>query len=271
MAGCGQPDGEAIRYVTVQRGSDPRDFDLVALGGGGPIHAYGIAQELGMRRIVVPTDPGLFSASGIASADFTHDYLVSYLRRTGHAESEELARLMASLFVRAHADLAREGVDPPARLFVPSLDLRYVGQSTEINITLPHAKAGERIDLEAFVAAFHASHERLYTYSVPAEPVELVNLRLRAIGKVPKGSIAAPTQAGHSGPTSSRPAWFPGAGVVQCPVWSRDRLPAGQTLRGPAIIQEMSSATIVPPDALIEMDRFGNLIVTLPQGASPPA
>lgn len=257
---------EAIRYVTVQRGSDPRDFDLVALGGGGPIHAYGIAQELGMGRIVVPTDPGLFSASGIASADFTHDYLVSYLRRAEHADGEEVARLVASLFERAHADLGREGVDPAARRFVPSVDLRYVGQSTEINVALPGASAGERIDLKAFVAAFHRSHERLYTYSVPAEPVELVNLRLRAIGEVPKGSGAPSRQGGSTGPTSQRPAWFPGVGLVQCPVWSRDRLPAGEAISGPAIIQEMSSATIVPPGALIETDRVGNLVVTLPRG-----
>jgi N-methylhydantoinase A len=256
---------EAIRYVTVQRGVDPRGFDLVAFGGGGPIHAYGVAEDLGLRRFIVPIDPGLFSARGIALADFTHDYLVSLVQPVQRVNVRQLEASLASLKERAHTDLESEGVKPDARDLVPSLDLRYLGQSTEINVQLPANLNVGKIDLAAFVAEFHRRHEELYTYSVPNEPVELVNLRLRAIGRVPKPPRAALSDKGSRKPTTSRRAWFPQGGVVETPVWRREDLAAHIHLKGPAIIQEMSSATIVPPGAVLDVDAIGNLLVTLPQ------
>lgn len=256
---------EAIRYVTVQRGVDPRGFDLVAFGGGGPIHAYGVAEDLGLRRFIVPIDPGLFSARGIALADFTHDYLVSLVQPVERVDVRQLAVGLAGLQERANVDLTSEGVEPEARDLVPSLDLRYLGQSTEINVQLSKDQSGGTIDLAAFVAEFHRRHEELYTYSVPNEPVELVNLRLRAIGRVSKPPRAALSGKGSGKATASRRAWFPQNGVVDTPVWHRENLTAHTHLKGPAIIQEMSSATIVPPGAVVDVDAIGNLLVTLPQ------
>lgn len=252
---------EAIRYVTVQRGLDPRSFDLVAFGGGGALHAYGIANDLGLKRIIVPINPGLFSARGIALADFTHDYLSSLVQPIERVDVKQLTATLATLKEKAHADLESEGVKMEARLLQPSLDLRYMGQSTEINVTLPLAADG-LMDLSAYVAEFHRRHEELYTYSVPGEPVELVNLRLRAVGKVSKPPMQALTKQGNGKPTGKRKAWFPG-GMVDTPVWHRDNLSAGMTIEGPAIVQEMSSATIVPPGATLKVDAIGNLLVTL--------
>lgn len=256
---------EAIRYVTVQRGVDPRGFDLVAFGGGGPLHAYGIAEDLGLRRIIVPIDPGLFSARGIALADFTHDYLSSLVQPIERVDTKLLAAALKALTARAEADLESEGVAPAARVLTPSLDLRYLGQSTEINVQLPEGESIATIDLAAYVAKFHKRHEELYTYSVPTEPVELVNLRLRAIGRVPKLPRAALSATGSGKPAGKRRAWFSTGGVVETPVWRRADLAAGMRLEGPAIVQEMSSATIVPPGAVLEVDAIGNLLVTLPQ------
>jgi N-methylhydantoinase A len=149
-----------------------------------------------------------------------------------------------------------------ARVLQPSLDLRYMGQSTEINVQLPVATEG-MLDLAAYVAEFHRRHEELYTYSVPGEPVELVNLRLRAVGKVAKPPREALTRKSGGGPVGRRKAWFTG-GMVDTPVWQRTDLAAGMNIDGPAIVQEMSSATIVPPGAVLEVDAFGNLLVTLP-------
>ena len=255
---------EAIRYVTVQRGVDPRGFDLVAFGGGGPLHAYGVADDLGLRRFIVPIDPGLFSARGIALADFTHDYLVSLVQPIERVDTAQLASSLATLQERANADLASEGVKPEARSLLPSLDLRYLGQSTEINVQLPADQPGKTIDLPAFVAQFHKRHEELYTYSVPNEPVELVNLRLRAIGRVGKPPRAAVSQKGKSKPVGVRRAWF-SQGIVETPVWRRADLAAGAQIEGPAIVQEMSSATIVPPHGALKVDAIGNLLVTLSQ------
>ncbi len=256
---------EAIRYVTVQRGVDPRGFDLVAFGGGGPIHAYGVAEDLGLRRFIVPIDPGLFSARGIALADFTHDYLVSLVEPIERVDVSQLGRSLASLKVRAHADLESEGVRLDARDLVPSLDLRYFGQSAEINAQLPADQNAADIDLAAFVNKFHRRHEELYSYSVPNEPVELVNLRLRAIGRVSKPPRAALSGKGSGKPSGSRRAWFLQGGVVATPVWRREDLAAHMALEGPVIVQEMSSSTIVPPGAVLDVDAIGNLLVTLPQ------
>ena len=254
---------EAIRFVTVQRGLDPRSFDLVAFGGGGPLHAYGIANDLGLRRIIVPINPGLFSARGIALADFTHDYMSSLVQPIERVDVKQLAETLEALKKRAHADLESEGVKLEARDLQPSLDLRYMGQATEISVQAPII-AGGKIDLAAFVADFHRRHEELYTYSVPNEPVELVNLRLRAIGRVAKPPREALIAKSGGQPIGSRKAWFAETGMTETPVWHRDHLAAGMKIEGPVIVQEMSSATIVPPKAVLEVDKIGNLLITLP-------
>lgn len=263
---------EAIRFVTVQRGIDPRDFDLVAFGGGGPLHGFGIAADLGLRRMIVPIDPGLFSARGIALADFTHDYLVSMVLPVERVDIGKLEAALLRLKDLADADLASEGVAPDARILVVSLDLRYHGQSTEINVQLGSeqvsasvaAPAPTWIDLQAYVTEFHRRHEVLYTYSVPDEPVELVNLRLRGIGRVPR-PLRLPVQAKQTGSAKGRrPAWFPEGGMIETAVWRRDALAPGTCVRGPLIVEELSSTTIVPPGALVNVDALGNLLVTLP-------
>jgi N-methylhydantoinase A len=256
---------EAIRYITVQRGVDPREFDLVAFGGGGPLHAYGIADEIGIRRIIIPVDPGLFSAQGIALADFTHDYVASVVRSVDRIQVGDLESLLAGLRARAEADLKSEGVEPAAQALQVSLDARYLGQSTEINVQLPSEESGTGIDLKRYVSAFHRRHEELYTYSVPGEPVEIVNLRLRAVGRMTQPSFAK-VPAKQTGPAKAkRRAWFPKTGLIETPVWDRHDIGTDARLRGPLLVQEMSSTTVVPPDAIVTMDGGGNLIVSLHQ------
>jgi N-methylhydantoinase A len=255
---------EAIRYVTVQRGIDPRGFDLAAFGGGGPLHGYGIAADLGLRRMIVPIDPGLFSARGIALADFTHDYLVSFVQPIERVDVPQLERALTRLKQLADADLASESVQENARNLLVSLDLRYLGQSTEINVQLGSATTPAGFDLKAYVAEFHRRHEALYTYSVPGEPVELVNLRLRAVGRVAKPP-RPPMQERRLGRAKRyRNAWFPARGMIETPVWHRDAVAPDARLEGPLIVEEMSSSTIVPPGAVVEMDALGNLLVSLP-------
>jgi N-methylhydantoinase A len=176
---------------------------------------------------------------------------------------KQLGETLEALKKRAHADLESEGVALDARDLQPSLDLRYMGQSTEISVQAPIA-AGGNIDLAAFVADFHRRHEEMYTYSVPNEPVELVNLRLRAIGRVAKPPREALIVKAGGKPTGSRKAWFAETGMTETPVWHRDDLTTGMKLEGPMIVQEMSSATIVPPKAVLEVDKIGNLLITLP-------
>lgn len=253
---------EAIRFVSVQRGVDPRDFDLCVFGGGGPIHAFSIADELGMRRIVVPNNPGLFSASGIAVADFTHDYSVSILKP---AASIDLARLEAAydeLRRRADADFDIEGVPRERRRYQRSADIRYVGQTSEINIRTVADDSGARFDLAAHLAEFHRQHEMVYTYSVPEEPTEIVNVRLRAIGVVDKPKQRSARVSGAAKAAGKRELWF--SDKVTAQVYDRKGLAAGTVIKGPAVIQELSSATIVPPGGKATVDPQENILLELP-------
>jgi N-methylhydantoinase A len=253
---------EAIRFVSVQRGVDPREFDLCVFGGGGPIHAFSIADQLGMRRIVVPNNPGLFSASGIAVADFTHDYSVSILKPASGIDLAALERAYADLRKRAEVDFDLEGVPHERRRYQRSADMRYVGQTSEINIRVAAEDSSGRIDLAAYLAEFHRQHEMVYTYCVPDEPVEIVNIRLRAIGVVEKPGQRASRIQGSPRPVARREVWFGGKATAE--VYNRHDLPAGTRISGPAVIQELSSSTIVPPGARAIVDPNENILLEMP-------
>ena len=256
---------EAIRAVTVERGSDPRDYALVAFGGGGPLHAAAVARELGIGRIVVPRHPGLFSARGIATADFSHDYIQSVVKPLADVAAGDAVSILDALAAGAAADLDAEGVAGERRELSPALDLRYVGQSTEI--TVPLADAGDPLPA-GFAAAeerFHELHERLYSYRVPDEPVELVNVRLRAVGHVDRPPLARIGGRGAAaGPAGVRPVLLPDAPEARpVPVYRRARLAAGAALAGPALVEEASSTTLVLDRMSVAVDAHGNMIVTL--------
>ena len=259
---------EAIGTVTTERGSDPRDYALVAFGGGGPLHAAAVARELGIGRVIVPRYPGLFSARGIATADFVHDYIQSVVRQVADVSADSVTEIMDSLARRANADLDSEKISAGDRELVHAFDLRYVGQTTEIAVPLTGGIRSHRDGFGAVVARFHDMHERLYSYSVPGEPVELVNVRLHAVGRV--GTLPLPA-AGEAGggtePAGARPVVLPGRTAWQpVAVYRREQLAPGASLPGPALIEEASSATVVLERMRAEVDPFGNLILAPDDG-----
>jgi N-methylhydantoinase A len=253
---------EAIRFVSVQRGVDPREFDLCVFGGGGPIHGFSIADELGMGRIVVPRNPGLFSASGIAAADFTHDYSISILKPAAGIDLGRLESAYRELRTRADADFDTEGVVRERRRYQRSADMRYIGQTSEINIRHAADDPSQPVDLGAYLAEFHRQHEMVYTYSVPDEPVEIVNIRLRAVGVVDKPAQRAPKIEGVARPVATRDVWF--TQPTRTSVYDRQHLAPGTRIAGPAVIQELSSATIVPPGATATIDAQENILLQMP-------
>jgi N-methylhydantoinase A len=255
---------EAIRFVSIQRGSDPRDFDLFAFGGGGPIHACSVAKELGMSRVIVPPNPGLFSASGIAVANFTHHYSVSILKHVAQIENSAIHSAFNLLLDRARSDLDAEGVPLDRQRFERSLDLRYVGQTTEINVHTNADDWRKPLDMDQFVQEFHIQHHAIYTYSVPSEPVEIVNIRVKAVGIVDKPRLNAMSRdpSRDRQRTSVRKVWFsPRAGYQATKIFWRDDLGEGLSIAGPAIIQELSSATVVPPGSTANFDAAGNILL----------
>ena len=263
---------EAIRTVTVERGSDPRDYALVAFGGGGPLHAADVARELGLSQIIVPRHPGLFSARGIATADFNHDYIQSVVRPISDVSASDIKTNIAALERQAATDLDAEGIAENRREMAPALDLRYLGQTTEITVPLTGSAASLSDGFGEIVGQFHQLHERLYTYSVPDEPVELVNVRLRAAGTVDKPPLPPAEGTGKTpAPASERPVLLPdAAGAQTVPVYKRDQLAPGAALAGPALVEEPSTTTLILANMEITIDAYENLIINLlPSGQTP--
>ncbi|MBH69197.1 MAG: hypothetical protein CMM58_12645 [Rhodospirillaceae bacterium] len=254
---------EAIRAVTIENGSDPRSYSLVAFGGGGPLHAAAVAQELGIARIIIPKHPGLFSARGIGTADFNHDYIRSIVRPFLEISSERILDVFSELEESARRDLDVEKIDPINRRLVNSFDLRYVGQTTEINVPLIWSEKCRDFKKKVVVDQFHKIHLDRYSYNVEDEPVELVNIRLRAVGLIDKPPIQVNCIENiEVTPNKERQVLLPGSKVRQTiPVYKRNSLNIEGKLIGPAIIEEESSTTLVLQGMEITVDQFENIVI----------
>ncbi len=254
---------EAIRTITIENGSDPRNYSLVAFGGGGPLHASAVAKELGITRIIIPKHPGLFSARGIATADFSHDYIRSIVRSFSQITFQEVLGIFSDLEQNAQIDLELENIEPKNRRLIHSFDLRYVGQTTEINIPAIWSTKGKVLEKDQVINHFHQVHEDRYSYSVKGEPVELVNIRLRAIGLIDKPPLQTNSSKTSNGaPSNERQVLLPNSKTLQTiPVYQRDSLNQTRKLNGPAIIEESSSTTLVLQGMEITVDQFENIII----------
>ena len=249
----------AIRVTSVERGHDPRDFTLVAFGGAGALHACDLAASLRMPRVLVPRFPGGLSAAGILRSDVIKDYSQSLLLAAGSPGiGKRMETVFRALEKRANSDLRDEGFAPKKRKLERRLDLRYAGQGFEITVV------ATRSFLKAF-RQFHIAHEQRYGYADPARAVEVVGVRVRAIGvtdKPPLGRAGKGTGGAGSALTKRSPVWFDGR-MRSTAFYDRDRLPPGSRVRGPAIINEYSATTVVPPGWRMHVDAHGNLVLTL--------
>ena len=258
----------AMRLISVQRGYDPRDFVLVAFGGAGPLHANALADELGLPTILIPPSPGVASAIGLLMTDMKHEFVATRRRLLGDTEPAELAATFAGFEEEASRLLAAEREDWLSVTLARTLELRYRGQSHELQITLPPGKLAPA-ELERARSQFEEAHMRAYGYTAPDDPIELVNLRLTAIGKLP--TLARKTVERGSGDPSravkgSRPLWFRDSGKeTQCTVYDRYLLRGGDTLPGPALVEEMDSCTVVLPGYQARVDEHGNLALSRAQ------
>ncbi len=257
----------ALRLVSVQRGYDLRELALVSFGGAGPVHACALARDTGALAVVVPPAPGLASSVGLLATDLEHDFAVSLVAPADEADAGAVERAFAALEARGRAALSGEGVAGGRVAYRRAVDLRYTGQSHEIAVEVD-TDAGilDRAALDELVVRFHAEHRRAYGFSAPGEPVELVALRLTAVGRIPQPEPArlAPHAQGEgpAAPQGTRPVHFAEAGgFVACAVHARERLGAGAVVAGPAIVEEVDSATVVHPGFSARVDTFGNLLV----------
>lgn len=253
-----------LRIVSVERGFDPRNFALVAFGGAGPMHACALAEELEMGEIVVPPNPGMFSALGLLTADLFHDHSRALVRRVDEIVPEEIEGLFEEMEAAGRETLLREGLDSDSMSFRRQLDLRYLGQSYELSIDIPKY---DRVDvLRRGVEAFHARHREIYGYGAEDEPVELVNVRVRAVGEIPQPQLRDWAPAETEAP-SHRDVYFEASDSWHStPVYDRKGLAQGASIEGPAIIEQYDSTTVVYPGWRVDVDNYGILSLRRVEG-----
>jgi N-methylhydantoinase A len=258
----------AIREVSVQQGYAPREFPLVCAGGAGPLHAAGIAAELGIVRIVVPRDASIFCAAGMLRTDLRHDYVRSCAQTLGRgaAGAGRLRRVLGEMLAQARRALGAEGIALSRQRVRYRLDLRYAGQYHEVTVEVS-ARALAAADWDAVRERFHAQHDRLYGYALRAEgtAVELLNARLSASGvtqKPPQRREPRRAPGCAHALKGTRPVYRPERkGYRAVPVFDGDRLGHGNRLRGPAIIESANTSILVPSGWRVEYDVLGNCVM----------
>jgi len=256
----------ALRVVSVEKGYDPERFALVAFGGAGPLHAGPLAQLLGTPTILIPPYPGLLSALGLLATDIQHDLMRTFVQRGPQYDLAGMEAVYQALYAEAAAHLAAEGLPPERRSFQRLADLRYARQGFEVTVDFP----GEAVSAAAVaqvIQAFHRRHEQLYTYAAPDTPVEIVNLRLRAVGQMEKLTLPRIVTAPVAGTTpdlvQTRPVYFSGEGFRATPVYARATLQATHVVSGPAIVDQLDATTVIFPGQEAVVDLYGNLLIHL--------
>lgn len=255
---------KGIAVNSIERGHDVREFTLVAFGGAGALHAADLADEMGIRAVIVPTLCGNLSALGLLVSDARHDLVQTYGRLAAESDPAELSRRFEELEAPILERLRRDGFPPPRIELLWTVDARYEGQSYEINVPVAHD-----LDLGVLARDFNALHQRLYAYSSPEENVQLVNLRVTGIGRVPHvhlRRLGAGPDAGRPSaaarPKAHRPTFFFGHGFLEVPVYERDHLPVGAEIAGPCLVEEVIAGSVITPGWIARADPYGNLILT---------
>jgi N-methylhydantoinase A len=251
----------AIRSVASAKGHNPADFALFAYGGAGPLLATDVNDEVGCGRILVPREPGTLCARGILLSDLTFDFVRTVLSRADDAGWEKVSDAFAMLEKQAEEWLAADDVPTASRVFRRYVEARYEGQSFEVRVEFDRPISD--VSLTTFIAAFHAEHKAQYSYDIQERIVEIVNCRLEAVGVAPKPPMrSAEGQAGMESVIDRRQVHFgANGGWQQAAVHDRAQLTPGTSIAGPAVVEEMSSTTIVPPNHHATVDDIGNLIM----------
>ena len=255
----------AVKGVTTERGLDAGDFALVAYGGAGPLHALAVAREIGIRTVVIPPAPGVFSAFGMLFADLRYDFVRTWFTRLEDADFDRIERIYRELEEECLRGIAGCSVKPHKITYKRAADMRYVGQEHAVTVDLP-LKVFARGDRAAIKRRFDAMHEQRYGTCAPQERAEIVSLRTTVLGVLRKPQLAkikrGKPRPGRGSATGRRPVYFDGK-FRTTPSYARVALFAGNRIVGPALIEEHASTTLLWPGDRVEVDRYGNLLITV--------
>jgi N-methylhydantoinase A len=253
----------ALKLVSVHRGYDPRDFVLVAFGGGGPMHATALARELHIGRVLIPPEPAVFSAWGMLMTDLRFDLLRTRIGSSDVVEGSELDEIWEELEHHARHHFAREGVEAGRVVFQRFVDMRYAGQEHTVKVPFPPGKVTD-YELDEVREAFRNMHEQTYTFRLETAS-EFVNFHLTALGTVDKPTLPELERSLDlsTAVKGKRDVDFDEMGRAEATIYERGRLGSGAVVEGPAIIEEPPSTTVLFPGDRLEVDRYGNLIIQI--------
>jgi N-methylhydantoinase A len=262
----------AIRLVSVRKGYDPRGYTMVAFGGAGPLHAAALARDLGVRHVLVPPAPGILCALGLLVEPLRLDAVRTRVEPLDTVSVSDLARRFDAMEADAHRWLDRESVPLECRRLLRALDMRYLGQNFELTVSAPGAVwAG---DLGALRHAFLAEHERVYGYATEDEAIQIVNVRLTALGDPDPPDVPVLASAARPDPDDARVAerdvhFHEAGGFVPTPIYRRERLRSGHRLAGPAVVEQMDSTTVILPGQHATVDDRANLLIDTREASRP--
>lgn len=259
---------DRIFLTAVEKGFDPRDFVLIAGGGAGPVHAMALTARLDIKRAYVPRHAPVFCAFGLSVADYRHILSRFLYRREDELDAGELKRYYDSLEEEGAAILARQGIGENETEFLRGAEMRYFGQLHDIEVLLPQTRRGVPFTSETFKAliqGFHTRHQDMYGWSNPAMPLTISTLKLHAVGIRRRLEMARQGLSGQD-PSGAlkrkRRAYFKeNGGFVETPCYDADRLSHGNTVVGPAIIEDKKTTVVVPPRAQLTVDAYGNYLL----------
>lgn len=249
---------DALRLISVRKGYDPREFALVTFGGAGPVQGAYIAKEMEIPTVIVPPHPGVAAAMGCLLVDVRHDISRTYVRKADMVSSAELENEFKEMEREASGLLYEEGVAEEDSNLVRYVEMRYTGQWRSLSVSI-----GQDItSLDEALENFHREHEREFAFSNKDQQVEIYGLRVTAIGTVPKPEFPTYTPNGslEEAVKESREVYFDD-GFVETVVYNREKIPVGSTIHGPAVVDQLDTTTVIPPEFTAEVDKYRNLII----------
>ena len=247
---------DAIRTITVKQGIDPREFSLVAFGGAAPMHGVWLAEELEINEIIVPNDPGTFSAWGMLQTDIRRDVTVNFFHAFSNLDENNIISSFEKLKNEATDLLSQENVKESDMSFNLTADMRYIGQEYYVNVQIY-----KPIKLEEINKCFHETYEKQYGHSTPEGPIEFINLRLVATGHIPKTSEVVKKYLQSSEVKENIRSVIFDNNKYDTTLLNRANIKSNKTIDGPVIIEEETATTVVPPKYNLKKDNFGNLII----------
>jgi N-methylhydantoinase A len=255
---------KGISGNSVERGYDLREFSLVAMGGATALHAANIARDLNMARVIIPPICGNFSAVGLVVADIQHDYVRTLARKAPNIDPGDLLKAFKEMEEIGMRQMTEERVPREAVEIIWSADLRYEGQSWELNTPIKPVELLDREGIRGMTEDFHRLHDQVYSYSEPGEVVEFVNLRVRVLGKNP--TLTLPKEktnpvAGGAHWKEMREVYLDQGGSQKIPIYERDALWVGTRIAGPSIVEEQISTTLIPHGFYARVDEYKNMII----------